>query len=89
MGEWIGEVLIDGSIAAKLLEKHDLSPRDVREAICWGAAESARWDDDPVLGSRLLVIGRTSHGVRVKVVLLPVDRSDGTWRCKTAMRVRG
>lgn len=87
MGEWIGEVLFDDAVVRKILTKHRLSPDEVREAICWGAAEAVRWDDDPHRGSRLLAIGTTSNGVRIKTVLLPIDRSDGTWRCKTAMRV--
>ncbi len=86
MGEWIGQILFDDSVAAKITMKHSLTPDQVREAVCWGAAEAAVWDEDPDLGARLFVFGRTSDGTSIKAVLLPVDRTDGTWRCKTAMR---
>ena len=84
--EWIGEVIFSDSVKAKLSQRRGLTWIHVREAICGGAAESAVWDDDPERGSRLLVIGTTADGVRIKAVLLPVDREDGTWTCKTAMR---
>ena len=85
MAEWIGDVLFDDSVAFKIQANHGLTAAEVRLAVCWGAAESMRWDDDDERGSRLLVIGRIGE-VRIKVVLLPVDIADGTWRCKTAMR---
>lgn len=84
--EWIGEVQFSRGVETKLRERRGLTPEDVREAICCGVAEAAVWDDGPQRGSRLLVIGTTADGVRIKAVLLPVDREDGTWTCKTAMR---
>jgi len=84
--EWIGEVFFSEAVEWKLRERRGLTPASVREAVCWGAAQAAVWDNDPERGSRLLVLGTTGDGVRIKAVLLPVDREDGTWTCKTAMR---
>jgi hypothetical protein len=84
--EWIGEVRFSPAVETKLRERRGLTPPQIREAVCWGAAEEAVWDDDEEYGSRLLVVGTTADGVRIKAVLSPVDREDGTWTCKTAMR---
>ena len=87
MGEWIGVVEIPPHIAAKIKGKHGLTPDEVREAVCWGAADEARWHEDATHGRRLLAIGTPYHDrYRVLVVLVPVDRAAGIWRCKTAIR---
>lgn len=87
MAEWIAEVEIPPQTAAKIRQKHDVTPEEVREAVCWGAAEEARWHTHPVHGRRLLAVGTPYHGsYRVLVVLAPLDRADGRWRCKTAIR---
>lgn len=86
MGEWIGEVEIPPDVAEKIKSKHDVTPDDVREAICWGAADEVGWHDHEVHGRRLLAVGTPYHrSYRIIVVLVPVDRTDGRWRCKTAM----
>lgn len=90
MAEWIGLVDIPPDVAEKIKNKHGVTPEEVREAVCWGAAEEARWHNDKVHGRRLLVLGTPYHGrYRIMVVLAPLDRADGSWRCKTAMRWTG
>jgi hypothetical protein len=87
MGEWIGSIDFPSEVADKIKQKHGITPEEVREAVSLGAAEELRWDHDEVHGRRLLAIGTPYHGAyRVIAVLAPVDRTDGSWRCKTAMR---
>ena len=45
--EWIGEVLFSEAVEWKLRERRGLTPASVREAVCWGAAQAAVWDNDP------------------------------------------
>jgi hypothetical protein len=55
--EWIGHIEFSSAIVEKIKRKHGVSPEEVREAVCGGAAEEARWHDDPEHGRRLLAIG--------------------------------
>jgi len=84
---WIGHVVVQVEIEAKLRSKHFLTPDQVRSAICWGAHEQAVWDDQSVYGQRLVVTGRTDDTGLIIVYLRPVDESDGTWECLTAWRL--
>jgi hypothetical protein len=86
MAEWIGEIRFSAEVAAKLRQKHDLTPEQVFEAVAVGAHDSAGWDDDPSYGSRLVMFGSDEIG-RIVVYLRPVDRRDGVWKCLTAWRV--
>lgn len=47
--------------------------------------ESARWEDDPVHGIRLLVIARHEDGRRLKIILQPVNVGYGIWRLRTVL----
>lgn len=83
MGFYIGHVEISASMAEKIQAKHNVTPDEVRE-VCHGRP-GKRWDADPVHGERLLVLGTTSTGRRLRIILQPVDVTDGTWRLRTAI----
>lgn len=85
---WIAEILIDAEHEAKLRERRFVTSDEVREAVVPDSYEEARWEDHPQHGRRLLVIGRTYAGKRLKVVLEPVDQTDGVWLLRTAMHAR-
>lgn len=84
MAEWIGSVLFDPEVSAKLRSKHNLDPADVSAAITAGAHDRAVWHTHEVYGRRLVVTGAAPSGRLVVVYLRPVDRKDGTWECLTA-----
>lgn len=75
---------ISASVATKIQSKHGVTPDEVRE-VC-RTYQQARWDYSEERGVRLLVVGTTATGRRLKLVLQPVDGSDGVWRLRTAMR---
>lgn len=84
MGVWIGRVVIDPAAEAKINGKHNVTFDEVREAVEVGAATAARWHDHPLYGTRLLARGLTAAGRNLIVTLVPVDRDEETWECKTA-----
>lgn len=71
----------------KLRHEHDLTPDQVRRAICWGAHDDAVWEDHPEYGVRLVVKGSTDETGPLVAYLRPIDESDGTWECLTAWRL--
>jgi hypothetical protein len=82
---WIAQVEFDPEIASKVQTKHNISPDEVREAICFGKHREARWDDHPQYGRRLIVIGDNYLGESIVAYLKPIDQRDGIWECRTAM----
>jgi hypothetical protein len=84
-----GYVEISDEMAQKLKTKHGVQPEEVRDA-CQIPNRYLRawWDHDPQYGSRLLVIGETRAGRRLKIVLKPVDETDGTWLLRTAFEAK-
>jgi hypothetical protein len=58
----------------------------VREACVPESYDAARWSVDPVHGERLLVRARTREGLRLRIVLQPVDVAEGIWRLRTVLR---
>lgn len=87
MAEWIGRVVFDPTTEAKLTTKHDLTPRDVEEAVALGQHHWAGWEDHPEYGERLVAIGTTVAGGKLIAYLRPIDRTDGVWECLTAWRL--
>ncbi len=83
MALWITDVEYSDIVVAKLNQKHGCTIDDVFEAL-EGDHVSARWDDDPDRGRRLLVRGRTRSGRVLRVVLYPIDLDAGTFRLITA-----
>ncbi len=75
---------IDPAVSAKLRAKHNVMPWEVREAVVMTPVLKASWDHDPDRGSRLLLVGITAGGRRLKVVLAPVDVVEGHWTLRTA-----
>lgn len=84
---WIGYVYFDRDVESKLLEKHCLTPDQVRRAICWGAHDQAVWEDHPIYGIRLVVTGDSVETGPVIAYLRPLDEPDGTWEGLTAWRL--
>jgi hypothetical protein len=80
---YVGFVEISPAMATKIQSKHGITPAEVREA-CSSPVTSG-WHVHPTYGRRLLLTGRTAGGRLLKVVLQPVDISDGTWRLRTAL----
>ena len=84
---YIGHVIVPPGVAEKIGSKHGLSEQDVRDAVQWPAqVVEAVWLEPPddLRGPRVVAKGLTSTGRVIKVVLYPVDESDGTWRLGTA-----
>lgn len=85
--EWIAFLIFEPAVSAKIRSKHNLSEEEVRHAVCFGRHREARWHVHPDYGARLVVKGDTADGSPVIVYLRPVDRTDGTWECRTAIRL--
>lgn len=81
-GIYIGHVDIPPGVAAKIAPR-PITPAEVREA-CRNVIK-AGWHDHPDHGRRVLLVGLTDRGRRLKVILHPVDSTDGTWRLRTAL----
>lgn len=84
---YIGYVEISPAMASKIQSKHGVTPHEVRDA-CAGHLMT-RWHVHEEYGRRLLVVGRTDGGRLLKVILQPVDESDGTWRLRTVLVATG
>jgi len=82
---WIAQVVFDPQVASKVQTKHNISPDEVREAVCFGKHRRAFWDEHPDYGRRLLVIGDSYTGASIVAYLKPINQADGTWECRTAM----
>jgi hypothetical protein len=82
---WIAQVEFDPEVVTKLQTKHNISPDEVREAVCFGAHREARWHTHPQYGRRLIVIGDSYAGMPIVAYLKPIDQTDGIWDCRTAM----
>lgn len=80
---YIAIVEISPAMAQKIQSKHGVTPAEVREA-CQQYTR-AGWHDDPEHGRRLLLVGVTSAGRVLKVILQPVYPRDGVWRLRTAL----
>lgn len=82
---WIGEILIPDSIEAKLRTRRGMTGMQVRGACVPDGYESARWENHPEHGMRLLVLARHEDGRKLKVILEPVDLDLGVWRLRTVL----
>ncbi len=82
---WIAQVKFDPETASKVQTKHNISPDEVREAICFGRHRRVFWDEHPYYGRRLIVIGDNYRGESIIAYLKPINQADGTWECRTAM----
>ncbi|WP_395726953.1 hypothetical protein [Nakamurella sp.] len=80
---YFAALVISPAVATKIQSKHGVTPDEVREAL--DNYERARWHYSDEHGLRLLVIGQTSRGRTIKIVLQPVHGSQGDWRLRTAM----
>jgi hypothetical protein len=87
MEDWIGDIIFDPRVEAKIRTKHNVAPWEVREAVALGAADSATWEDHPNHGERLIAVGRTADGCTLIAYLKPIDRLDGRWVCLTARKI--
>jgi hypothetical protein len=85
---YVGRVVIDDSIAAKIREKHSITPEEVREALEWPAQVRAAEEWHEYHGHRWVALGRTATDREVLAVLLPTpdweDARADTWVLKTA-----
>jgi hypothetical protein len=84
----VAVLIIDASVEAKIKQKHNLTPTEVREAIVLAPNAQAVWDGDPKHGRRLVVSGTTYTGRPVIAYLVPLNENDpeeGTFKLKTAL----
>lgn len=79
------EILVSASVNAKINQRHHLTRQDVEEVVARSEQARLSPNEDGVI--RLLLVGVTASGRRVKVVLYPTERS-GVWRLATAFMVR-
>lgn len=84
---WIAEIQISEEMEAKIRSRRFVTGDQVREACIPDAYEGAGWHYHPEHGWRLLVVCRTSDHVRLKVILQPVDVTEGIWRLRTVLRM--
>lgn len=84
---WIAEIQISDEMEDKIRSRRFVTGNQIREACVPDAYERAGWDDDPEHGRRLLVVCRTSQNVRLKVILQPIDVTEGIWRLRTVLRM--
>lgn len=69
--------------------KHQLTVREVYEALVLDTERIASWDEDNEHGKRLLVMGTSeSHGKKIMSPLDPINEADGIWRPRTAWRIK-
>lgn len=80
----VSELIWDDDIVEKLWRKHRVLPREVLQVVFDDDEAEFRWTRDRRHGWRLLVRGRTAGGRRLLVILRPVDREGGLWRCVSA-----
>jgi hypothetical protein len=84
--EWVGFIFFSDEVQAKLRQRHNLTPEQVRGAVGFGAHDRADWHDDPKYGRRLVLTGSDDQG-EIVAYLRPLDRDDGRWECLTAWRI--
>lgn len=68
----------------KLWAKHRVEPWEVEDVVFDDPDAEFWWAADRKHGKRLMVVGQTRGGRRLRVVLNPVSRRQGTWRPRTA-----
>lgn len=84
---WIAEIQISEEMEVKIRSRRFVTGGQVREACTPDAYERAGWHDHPEHGRRLLVVCHTSDNVRLKVILQPIDITEGIWRLRTVLRM--
>ena len=81
----IYDVEITPGINAKINGLHGVTADEVR-GVCYSKNHSAKWNNHPKHGRRLLVTGIIRGGkARLQVILHPVDVDQGKWRLRTAI----
>jgi hypothetical protein len=83
---WIAEIQISDAMEHKIRSRRFVTGDEVREACIPDAYDEAGWHDHPEHGRRLFVVGRTAQGLRLKIILQPVDIREGIWRLRTVLR---
>lgn len=84
---WVADIRFSDRVIEKIKTKHGVHPDQVKDACLFGRYERAWEERDPERGVRLVVHGRDRDGKLVRVLLKPVDRADGIYRCITARMV--
>jgi hypothetical protein len=83
---WIGYIDVPLSVDAKIRTRRGVTSDQVRAACQWPAIPvEARWHTHPKYGRRLIVFARDEQERLLKVILQPVDETDGTWRLRTVI----
>ncbi len=84
---YLGLIVADPSIEIKIQEKHNITLREVRDALQWPARAEIAEEAHPVRGYRWVALGQSS-GRLVIAWLLPLPEHLGsladTWTLKSA-----
>jgi hypothetical protein len=84
--ERVRRVDIPADVAQKLrMPNKNLTEQQVQEAIFRGY-ETSSFNPNTQYGPRLYVMGTSTDNVRLQAALRPVDRQQGHWECRTAVR---
>lgn len=82
---YIAQVVASERVEAKIRERHNVTMREVSEAVVLTPVVRSFWHWHPERGWRLLLTGETAGSRLLDVVLYPVDETDGVWELATAM----
>ncbi|MBK5218037.1 MAG: hypothetical protein JJE02_10675 [Propionibacteriales bacterium] len=85
---YIGKLVAEPSIEAKINQKHNVTLDEVREAIQWPAVAEAAKEEHPVHGIRWVCVGTVADGRQLIAWIMPrpphFEESADTWTLKTA-----
>lgn len=90
---YIGLIVIDPAVEAKIREKHNVTGEEVREALQWPANAKTVEEDHDVHGRRWVALGTTAGGREVIGWMLPAPHYMGasadTWALMSARPLDG
>ena len=79
---YVAVVQASDHVLEKIGSKHGIAHHEVNECVHPSSVLRSAWTEDE-RGPRLLILGATASGRRLRIVLYPVG--DGVWRLGTAM----
>ncbi|MGH3939472.1 MAG: hypothetical protein ACRDTG_12735 [Pseudonocardiaceae bacterium] len=85
---WVAKLHISHRTAQKIIQRHGITPDEVRESVVGVVGLCYVWNEDPERGERAIV-ETTIRGRRVLVVLYPTENTMGDeWNLGSAYSVR-
>lgn len=84
---WVAKLHISARTAQKIVQRHQITPNEVREAVVGVVGLHYVWNEDPERGERA-IIETTIRGRRVLIVLYPRESTMGDeWNLGSAYPV--